>query len=71
LAISLAPVEPRVMMATPPERPVPENSVNFDLRLWGSDEGKQIRITAPESITRSSLERFLQTFQLMVRVEDD
>ena len=69
--ISQAPVEPRVTVAPPVERPVPENSVSYDLPLWGQDEGKQIRVIAPQSISRSSLERFLQSFQLMVRVEDD
>ena len=45
--------------------------ISFDLRLWGRDEGKLIRLSAPESITRASLERFLKTFELMVRVEED
>ena len=69
--VNLAEIEPRATIAVPQERLVPENAVSFDLRLWGKDEGKQIRVLAPESISRSSLDRLLQTFKLMVRVEDD
>ncbi len=46
-------------------------TVRLDLRLWGPDAGKQIRVRAPETITRSSFERFLQTFQLHVQVVED
>ena len=45
------------------------SKTRLDLRLWGGDEGKTIRLRAPEKITRESYERFLQAFALMVRIE--
>ncbi len=47
------------------------SGVRVDIRLWGSDEGKLIRLRAPESISRQSYERFLQAVQLLVRIEED
>ena len=44
--------------------------VRVDLQLWGSDEGKCIRLRAPQSITPASFDRFLQTFRLLVKVEE-
>ena len=44
--------------------------VRIDLRLWDADEGKTIRVRAPQSITAASFERFLQAFRLLVRVEE-
>lgn len=44
--------------------------VRIDLRLWGADEGKRIRLRAPESITSESLERLIQAIRLHVRIED-
>jgi hypothetical protein len=52
-----------------PQRSIPE--VRLDLRLWGLDQGKMIRLRAPEAISRESFERFLQAFRLLVRVEED
>ncbi|MBX6314068.1 MAG: hypothetical protein IRY99_14315 [Isosphaeraceae bacterium] len=52
--------------STPPPR---RSEVRLDLRLWGPDEGKVIRLRAPEAITAASFERFLQTFRLLVRIE--
>ena len=46
------------------------NDVRLDLRLWDGDEGKVIRLRAPQSITPASFERFLQAFRLLVRVEE-
>lgn len=48
-----------------------ENEVRIDLALWDADEGKHIRFKAPSTITRASYERFLQAFQLAVRIIDD
>lgn len=58
-----------------PDRPPPRRStqaapVRLDLRLWGADQGKIIRLRAPESISRESFERFLQAFRLHVRIEE-
>ena len=44
--------------------------VRLDLRLWDRDEGKTIRVRAPQSITAASFERFLQAFRLLVRIEE-
>lgn len=61
---------------SPPSPPRPArrrdpSGVRIDLKLWGADEGKMIRIRAPEVIGRESFERFLQAFRLHVRIEDD
>lgn len=53
-----------------PQSHVGGNDARLDLRLWGADEGKTIRLRAPESITRASFERFIQAVQLLVRIED-
>jgi hypothetical protein len=53
--------------AVPPARPA---AVRLDLQLWDADEGKTIRLRAPQSITAASFERFLQAFRLLVRIED-
>jgi hypothetical protein len=46
------------------------SDVRLDLRLWDRDDGKTIRLRAPQSITPASFERFLQAFRLLVRVEE-
>jgi hypothetical protein len=43
--------------------------VRIDLRLWGDDSGKVIRVRAPESITSESFDRLLQALRLHVRIE--
>jgi hypothetical protein len=53
--------------AAPRSRP---GDVRLDVRLWDSDQGKTIRLRAPQSITPASFERFLQAFRLLVRVEE-
>lgn len=45
--------------------------VRLDLELWDADEGKLIRLRAPKSMSRASLERFLQAFRLVVRITDE
>ena len=55
--------------AAPRERPR-SSDVRLDLRLWDDDEGKTIRVRAPQSITAASFERFLQAFRLLVRIEE-
>lgn len=54
------------------ESPAPRSpkspSVRIDLRLWGPDEGKVVRLRAPEAMTEQSLQRLIQTIRLMVRV---
>jgi hypothetical protein len=68
--------EPAPGPPTPPKAPAPSgprprgSEVRLDLRLWDRDEGKTIRLRAPQSITPASFERFLQAFRLLVRVED-
>lgn len=52
-------------------RPRQENEVRLDLTLWDSDQGKRIRLRAPATVTRSSMDRFLESLRLAVRVVDD
>jgi hypothetical protein len=44
--------------------------VRIDLRLWGEDLGKGIRMRIPESITTESFDRLLQAIRLHVRIEE-
>jgi hypothetical protein len=46
------------------------NDVRIDLRLWGTDAGKSIKLRVPESITPESFERLLQALRLHVRIEE-
>ncbi|GAC1473218.1 MAG: hypothetical protein NVSMB9_21460 [Isosphaeraceae bacterium] len=63
--------EPRRGVARSREAaPLRRNEVRVDLRLWDHDEGKTIRLRAPQSMTSASFERFLQAIHLLVRVED-
>ncbi len=43
--------------------------IRIDLQLWGSDEGKVVRIRAPESMSTASFDRIVQALQLLVRIE--
>lgn len=43
--------------------------VRIDLRLWGEDEGKVIRVRAPESVTQESFDRLIQALKLHLRIE--
>jgi len=52
-------------------KPRPENEVRLDLTLWDTDQGKRIRLRAPSTVTRSSMNRFLESLRLAVRVIDD
>jgi hypothetical protein len=47
-----------------------EAEVRLDLRLWDADQGKTIRLRAPQSMTAASFERFLQALRLLVRIEE-
>ncbi|WP_435005630.1 hypothetical protein P12x_003445 [Tundrisphaera lichenicola] len=70
------PIAERPVVESPPpiasESKAVERSsdVRIDLRLWGSDAGKAIRLRAPESITPESFERLIQTIRLHVRIEE-
>jgi hypothetical protein len=66
-APAASPSSTPVQQASPPARPA---EVRLDLRLWDADEGKTIRVRAPQSITSASFERFLQAFRILVRIED-
>lgn len=55
---------------SPSSPPAKSTDARIDLRLWGADQGKSIRVRAPESITSESFERLLQAFRLHVRIED-
>ncbi len=55
--------------ADPVARRESSRDVRLDLRLWGDDQGKTIRLRAPETISAESFERFLQAFHLLVKVE--
>ena len=68
-AASVPPVAPPPA-AVPPVARTRSGDVRVDLRLWDADAGKTIRLRAPQSITPASFERFLQTFRLLVRVEE-
>jgi hypothetical protein len=46
------------------------SDVRIDLRLWGTDAGKSIKLRVPESITPESFERLLQALRLHVRIEE-
>jgi hypothetical protein len=50
--------------------PSSSSDVRIDLRLWGADAGKSIKLRVPESITPESLDRLLQALRLHVRVEE-
>jgi hypothetical protein len=52
----------------PSARPSP---VRIDLRLWGPDAGKAVRVRAPEAMTKTSFERLLAALRLHIRIEDD
>jgi hypothetical protein len=63
------------MPVTPPATPRVEsnprsNDVRIDLRLWGADLGKAIRVRAPEVITPDSFERLIQALRLHLRIEE-
>jgi hypothetical protein len=45
--------------------------VRLDLPLWGEDAGKVIKVRAPESMTKASLDRFLAALRLHVRIEGE
>ena len=61
---------PALVPEAPATRRPRSGDVRVDLRLWDADEGKTIRLRAPQTITPASFERFLQTFRLLVRVEE-
>ncbi len=46
------------------------SDVRIDLRLWDLDQGKSIRVRAPEVITPASFDRLIQTLRLHLRIED-
>lgn len=66
VAFALAPV---VAEPTPARSPRSDD-VRIDLRLWGTDAGKAIRVRAPEVITPASFERLIQTLRLLLRIEE-
>jgi len=84
LTVAEAPTSPTIqanghagpMAVVPPSpqqsepRPTRSNDVRIDLRLWGTDLGKAIRVRAPEVITPESFERLLQTLRLHLRIEE-
>lgn len=59
-------------IARPAERPAGPgaNDVRIDLRLWGADAGKAIRVRAPETITPASFDRLIQALRLHLRIEE-
>ena len=44
------------------------DEVRLDLTLWDADQGKQIRLRAPASMTQASLDRFIQSVKLAIQV---
>ena len=65
-----SPPSPSPAEAPAPARPTPRPraDVRIDLRLWGPDEGKTIRVRAPAPITAESFERLLQALKLHMRI---
>jgi hypothetical protein len=58
--------------ATPePSAPAtgPNDGIRIEVKLWGADEGKTVRMRVPESMTSESFERLLQILRLQVRIE--
>ncbi len=58
---------PLTKSPNPPEPP--SSTVRIDLRLWGADEGKTLRVRAPESISAESFDRLIQTLKLHIRID--
>ena len=65
-----APTSAGPAVATPARARSSPGDVRIDLRLWGADAGKSIRLRAPESITPASFDRLMQTLRLHLRIED-
>ena len=64
---------PTPTAAVAPTAPTPRSTaaeVKLDLRLWGPDRGKVLRLRAPESMSAASLDRFLAALKLLIRVEE-
>ena len=63
---------PAISAAPEPAEPrsARSNDVRIDLRLWGHDAGKAIRVRAPEVITPESFERLIQALRLHLRIEN-
>ncbi len=57
-------IEPTPLPATPPA------TVRIDLKLWGPDAGKIVRIRAPERLTAASLDRIMAALRLHVRIDE-
>ncbi len=58
-------------LEVPPNRsPSGSADVRIDLRLWGADTGKSIRLRAPETMTQESYNRLIQALQLHLRIEE-
>lgn len=62
--------EPEPEPAADHRSPTRGAAIRIDLRLWGPDRGKLIRVRAPESITPASFERLLQALRLHLRIEE-
>jgi len=72
-AIAAAPPPPAVPFATSPAPALTSSSpgdVRIDLRLWGADAGKSIKLRAPETITPASFDRLMQALRLHLRIEE-
>jgi hypothetical protein len=79
-------VKPQAAQAQPVSKPVQVDTVNIqrsqeqklvkrdevrlDLTLWDADQGKQIRLRAPSSMTQASLDRFIQSMKLAIQVTE-
>jgi hypothetical protein len=67
-AASIPPISPAPTPAEP--RSAKSYDVRIDLRLWGTDAGKAIRVRAPEVITPESFDRLIQALRLHLRIEN-
>ncbi len=64
------PPSPAAVNPAQPSTAADPSDVRIDLRLWGPDEGKAIRVRAPMTITPASFDRLLQALRLHLRIEE-
>ena len=67
---SPAPEPPPPSSARRPS-PEPAEGVRFDLRLWGVDSGKVVRVRAPDALSTESFSRLIEALRLHIRIVDD
>lgn len=61
-------IDPVNIQRSQEQKLVKRDEVRLDLTLWDADQGKQIRLRAPSSMTQASLDRFIQSMKLAIQV---